>query len=134
MIDKISSLEIFSNCDAILAIDARGFIFGSVVANKLSKPLILARKPNKLPGETYTKDYDLEYGSNSLSISKYAIDQFNNFVIIDDLIATGGTVECVSQILKSQNKNILGLAVVIELEALKGRSKFDFPVFSEVKY
>ena len=77
-----------------------------------------------------TRDYDLEYGKNSLSIQSNALKKFNSFVIVDDLLATGGTVNCVSRMLKDQKKEILGLITVIELNELKGRSKFDFPVQS----
>jgi len=72
----------------------------------------------------------LEYGKNSLSIQSNALKKFNSFVIVDDLLATGGTVNCVSRMLKDQKKEILGLIAVIELNKLKGRSKFDFPVQS----
>ena len=134
LIMEMSNNDIFSQCEAIIAIDARGFIFGTAIANYLSKPLILARKPNKLPGNLITKSYELEYGSDSLSVSKNSIKNFKNFVIVDDLIATGGTVKCVSEILKSENKNILGLSVVVELKELNGRKNFDFPVVSEIIY
>ena len=134
LIIEMSNEDMFSQCQAIIAIDARGFIFGTAIANYLSKPLILARKPNKLPGNLITKSYDLEYGSDSLSISKDSIKDFQSFVIVDDLIATGGTVKCVSEILKSEHKNILGLSVVIELKNLNGRKKFNFPVVSKVTY
>ena len=130
----MSNDEIFKASEAIIAIDARGFLFGSAISLYLSKPLVLARKPGKLPGQLTTNSYELEYGSNSLSIQDESIQQHDNFVIIDDLLATGGTVQSVNKILKEKNKKILGLSVVIELEALNGRNKFDFPVFSQIKY
>ncbi len=130
LILKMSSNEFLKNAEAIISIDARGFIFGSAVALKLSKPMIVARKPGKLPGHILTREYDLEYGKNSLSIQSNALKKFNSFVIVDDLLATGGTVNCVSRMLKDQRKEILGLITVIELKKLKGRSKFDFPVQS----
>ncbi|ABO18064.1 adenine phosphoribosyltransferase [Prochlorococcus marinus] len=130
MIDK----KIYRKSEAILAIDARGFLFGSVIAYKLSKPLILARKPGKLPGKLSTYKYDLEYGSNSLSLQDDSIRNLDNFVIVDDLLATGGTVNSVSKILKDKDKNVLGLSVVVELKDLNGRSKLNFPVESEIIY
>ena len=130
----MSNNFICKEAETILAIDARGFIFGSAIALNLSKPLILARKPGKLPGKLTTNKYELEYGTNSLSIQDESMKDHDNFVIIDDLLATGGTVESVSKILKMQNKKILGLSVVVELEALKGKNKFNFPVISEVQY
>ena len=120
--------------DSIIAIDARGFLLGSCISLKLNKPLILARKPGKLPGEIFTSSYALEYGENALSIQKEAIQKFNTFVIVDDLLATGGTVECVSNLLKSQGKEILGLNVVIELTEINGKNRFNFPTLSHVKY
>ena len=130
LILKMSSNEFLKNAEAIISIDARGFIFGSAVALQLSKPMIVARKPGKLPGHTLTREYDLEYGKNSLSIQSNALKKFNSFVIVDDLLATGGTVNCVSRMLQDQRKEILGLITVIELKKLKGRSRFDFPVKS----
>ena len=130
LILKMSSTEFLKNAEAIISIDARGFIFGSAVALQLSKPMIVARKPGKLPGHLLTREYDLEYGKNSLSIQSSGLKKFNSFVIVDDLLATGGTVNCVSHLLQDQRKEILGLITVIELNKLKGRSKFDFPVHS----
>ncbi len=134
LIESISDKEIFKASQAIIAIDARGFLFGSAIALNLSKPLVLARKPGKLPGKLTTNSYELEYGQNSLSIQDDSIKDLDNFVIVDDLLATGGTVNCVSKILKDKNKKVLGLAVVVELKALKGRNKLNFPVFSEIQY
>ncbi len=130
LILKMSSSKFLKNAEAIISIDARGFIFGSAVALQLSKPMIVARKPGKLPGHILTREYDLEYGKNSLSIQSNALKKFNSFVIVDDLLATGGTVNCVSRMLQDQRKEILGLITVIELNKLNGRSKFDFPVNS----
>ena len=130
LILKMSSNQFLKNAEAIISIDARGFIFGSAIALESSKPMIVARKPGKLPGHTLTREYDLEYGKNSLSIQSDALKKFNSFVIIDDLLATGGTVNCVSSLLKDQRKEILGLITVVELNKLKGRLKFDFPVHS----
>ena len=130
LILKMSSNQFLKNADAIISIDARGFIFGSAVALESSKPMIVARKPGKLPGHILTRKYDLEYGTNSLSIQINALKKFNSFVIVDDLLATGGTVNCVSRMLKEQKKEILGLITVIELNELEGRSKFNFPVQS----
>ena len=130
LILKMSSNQLLKNAEAIISIDARGFIFGSAVALESSKPMIVARKPGKLPGHVLTREYDLEYGKNSLSIQSNALKKFNSFVIVDDLLATGGTVNCVSRMLQDQRKEILGLITVIELKKLKGRLYFDFPVQS----
>ena len=79
-----------------------------------------------------TKSYSLEYGTNSLSIQKDLLDKYEKFAIVDDLLATGGTVKCASDILSESGKKISGLCVVIELKNLKGRSSFDFPVISQI--
>ena len=130
LILKLSSNQLLNNAEAIISIDARGFIFGSAVALESSKPMIVARKPGKLPGPLLTREYDLEYGKNSLSIQKNALKKFNSYVVIDDLLATGGTVNCVSKLLQEQRKEVVGLITVVELSKLKGRSKLDFPVYS----
>jgi len=134
LINKMASSEIIINSDAIVAIDARGFIFGSAISLKLNKPMVLARKPGKLPGELITKNYSLEYGENSLSIQKSSIKNFKSFSIVDDLLATGGTAKSVSEILLSQGKEVLGLSVVVELGELNGREKLGFPVISQIVF
>tara|TARA_A100001388_G_scaffold263916_1_gene234741 strand:+ start:309 stop:821 length:513 start_codon:yes stop_codon:yes gene_type:complete len=130
LILEMASSQIIKNAEAIISIDARGFIFGSAISLQASKPMIVARKPGKLPGELLVKNYSLEYGENTLSIQKKALQKYNSFAIVDDLLATGGTVKCVSEILGVKNKEIVGVLVVIELLKLKGKFKFDFPVQS----
>ena len=134
LISKMSSSEIVKNSEAIIAIDARGFIFGSAIAFHSSIPMIVARKPGKLPGKIIKQKYNLEYGENSLSIQEKALKKFKSFVIIDDLLATGGTANCVADLLKTHNKKITGLLTVVELSDLKGRLKFDFPVESIITF
>ena len=130
LISEMSSTEIVKNAEAIISIDARGFIFGSAIALNSSMPMIVARKPGKLPGKIIEQKYNLEYGENSLSIQKSALAKYNSFVIVDDLLATGGTVECVSNLLRDNNKEITGLITVVELSYLGGRAKLNFPVKS----
>ena len=96
--------------------------------------MIVARKPGKLPGEIIQKKYNLEYGENVLTIQKKSIKKFNSFAIIDDLIATGGTAECVSKILDENNKIVTGLLVVVELQELAGSLRFKYPMESILKY
>ena len=133
-VEEMSSSNILKNADAILSIDARGFIFGTAISSYLSKPMVVARKPGKLPGVLIEKSYDLEYGKNSLAIQKDSIRRYKYLAIVDDLLATGGTVKCVSEILKDLKKEVTGLSVVIELKKLKGREKLDFPVESKIIY
>tara|TARA_A100000164_G_scaffold131214_1_gene116343 strand:- start:227 stop:739 length:513 start_codon:yes stop_codon:yes gene_type:complete len=134
LIIKMASSTLIKNAEALISIDARGFIFGSAIALQSSKPMIVARKPGKLPGEIIKKKYNLEYGENTMTIQKSSINNFNSFVIVDDLIATGGTAECVSKILKDNDKKILGLLVVVELLDLGGSLKFKYPIESVIKY
>ena len=132
VIERMATSKVFKNADAILAIDARGFIFGTAISLFLSKPMVVARKPGKLPGDLIEKSYNLEYGKNSLAIQKDSIKQYKSFAIVDDLLATGGTVKCVSEMLKDFNKEVSGLSVVIELADLKGRDELKFPVESQL--
>ena len=118
LIVKMSSSQIIKNAEAIISIDARGFIFGSAISLQASKPMIVARKPGKLPGELFEKNYSLEYGKNSYLFKK-ALKKYNSYAIIDDLLATGGTVNCVAKIVESNNKKVAGLLVVVELVELK---------------
>ena len=134
LILQMSSSQILEKSEAIISIDARGFIFGSAIAMQTLKPMIVARKPGKLPGVVITEKYKLEYGENSLSIQKNSLKKYNSYAIVDDLLATGGTVNCVANLLKRNNKEILGLLTVVELVELKGRSKFNFPVVSSISF
>ena len=82
----MSSSQIIKNSEAIISIDARGFIFGSAISLQASKPMIVARKPGKLPGEIFEEKYNLEYGENSLSLQKKALTRYNSYAIVDDLL------------------------------------------------
>ena len=133
LILEMAQSKILKEAEAIISIDARGFIFGSAISIQSSKPMIAARKPGKLPGELVTKKYSLEYGENSLSIQKKALKKYNSFAIIDDLLATGGTAACVEKMLLSSNKKVKSLSVVVELPFLNGRKSLDCEVNSVVK-
>ena len=100
----MSRISKWQEVDTIIAIDARGFLIAPALALKLNKPLIVARKPGKLPGETIERTHKLEYGTNNLSIQKSSLDKFSNFGVVDDLLATGGTVNCIKNILHSLKK------------------------------
>ena len=128
LILKMSLNKVIKSSEAIIAIEARGFIFGSAISLQASKPMLVARKPGKLPGELIQGSYNLEYGKSSLAIQKEAIKKFKSYAIVDDLLATGGTVECVTNLIKNSGREVSGLLTVIELIELNGRSKFDFPV------
>ena len=131
LIFEMSSNHIIKNSQAIVSIDARGFIFGSAIALQSSKPMIFARKPGKLPGEVITQSYDLEYGEDSLSIQKEALSKYDSYSIVDDLVATGGTAKSVANILHKEGKKITGLLTVVALEDVV-REKFNFPLDSMI--
>ncbi len=133
LIFRMSSHQIIRNSEAIISIEARGFIFGSAIAFQSSKPMIVARKPGKLPGDLIQEKYNLEYGEDSLYIQKEYIKKFNSYIIVDDLLATGGTAKCVANLISKNKRKIEGLLTVVELIDLNGRSKFDFPVESILK-
>ena len=130
LILKMSSNKIIKSSEAIISIEARGFIFGSAISLQASKPMIVARKPGKLPGELVNENYYLEYGKNSLSIQKESLRKFNSYAIVDDLLATGGSIECIANLIRKSGKKINGSITVVELLNLNGRSRFDFPVES----
>ena len=99
-----------------------------------SKPMVVFRKPGKLPGELVTSEYELEYGKNSLFIQKDAIKNFYSFAIVDDLLATGGTANCASSLLKALHKDVTGLSVVGEIEKLCGRDNLNMDIDSQIKF
>ena len=132
LIDKMASSREIQESDAILAIEARGFIFGSAIALHSGKPMIAVRKPNKLPGKLIMKKYKLEYGSNTLSIQKDSIEKYQKFSVVDDVLATGGTAKCASDLVLSVGKEVIGYSMVIEIKSLNGRKKLVGPVNSQL--
>ena len=132
LILKMSAHQVVTNSDAIIAIEARGFIFGAAISFHTSKPMIVARKPGKLPGALIQENYNLEYGKDSLSIQEEALKKFSTYAIVDDLLATGGTVECIANLIGKTGNRVTGLSTVIELKELNGRSKLNIPVESVI--
>ena len=117
------------NVDVILGPEARGFLMGTPVAYGLGVGFVPVRKPGKLPRETVNETYDLEYGQDELCVHADAILPGQKVVIIDDLLATGGTVEAIIKMVERMQASVVGVAFVIELDDLKGREKFkDIPV------
>ena len=134
LIEKISKFNSVINSEAIVAIDARGFIFGSALSLFMKKPLIFARKPGKLPGDLITNSYKLEYGKNELCLQRESLNKFKKFSIIDDLLATGGTASSVEKMLIEESREVTGLVVVVELSELQGRKALNCPVNSVVSF
>ncbi len=109
--------------DYIAGIESRGFIFGMPMAYKLNAGFVPVRKPNKLPAETISQEYQLEYGTDKIEIHKDAFGEGDNVLIVDDLLATGGTAEAACKLVKKTGANLVGIGFLIELEDLKGRDK-----------
>ncbi len=118
--------------DAIAGLDARGFIYGAALAYELKIPFVLIRKPGKLPGKVERIDYELEYGKNSFEIETDSIEPGSRVLIIDDVLATGGTAQAASVLVEQLGAQVVEVACVIELPFLKGREKVQFPIFSLV--
>ena len=109
--------------DKVVGMESRGFIFGPIVAYNLNAGFIPVRKPGKLPSDTVSKSYDLEYGSDSLEMHADAVREGENVLIVDDLIATGGTARATAQLVESCGGQVVGFGFVVELTALQGREK-----------
>ena len=135
LIDAFAAHYIGKEIDLVLGIEARGFIFGPALAYRLNAGFVPVRKPGKLPAETLKVRYDLEYGSDSLEIHKDAIQPGQRVIIVDDLLATGGTMLATTSLVKQLGGEIVGITVAIELDFLKGRDKFPgMDVFSLIHY
>ena len=131
LIDALKGVDF----DLVLGSESRGFIFGAPVAYALNKGFILVRKKGKLPRATYSEDYDLEYGTATLEMHQDAIKKGQKVVIIDDLIATGGTTEAIIKLAEREGVEVVKIGFVMELEGLKGREKLkDYDVFSLICY
>ena len=134
-IDEIARHYGSTRVDTIVSIEARGFIIGSALAYRMGSGLVPVRKKGKLPWKVYRKCYDLEYGQDELEVHQDGIQAGQNILIVDDVIATGGTVEAVAHMVREMRGNIVGAAFLIELMGLKGAEKIkDIPTFSLIKY
>lgn len=121
--------------DVVLGIEARGFIVGSALAYKLNRGVILVRKPGKLPYKTHSASYELEYGSDTLEIHQDAIEPGQRVLIADDVLATGGTVRAVVDLVRRMGGEVVECAFLAELTFLKGRDKLpDVPVHSLIPF
>ena len=135
LIDALAAHYIGKKIDLVLAIEARGFIFGPALAYRLNAGFVPVRKPKKLPAKTARVSYDLEYGADALEIHLDAIESGQRVVIVDDLLATGGTMQATVQLVRQLGGEIAGLGFAIELDFLKGRAKFpEYDVFSLLHY
>ena len=137
LIDALSEHYIGAgkDIDLVLGMEARGFIFGPALAYRLNAGFVPVRKPGKLPAETVKISYELEYGSNALEVHRDAIKKGQRILIVDDLLATGGTAAATADLASGLGAQIAGLAFVVELDFLKGREKLaKYEVFSLLHY
>jgi adenine phosphoribosyltransferase len=135
LIDQLAEHYIGKKIDLILGMEARGFIFGPALAYRLNAGFVPVRKPGKLPAATASVSYQLEYGSNTLEVHKDAVQKGQRVLIVDDLLATGGTAVATVDLARSLGADIAGLGFVVELDFLKGREKLkQYDVFSLLHY
>ena len=121
--------------DRIVAIESRGFLFGAALADRLGVGLAIVRKPGKLPFRTVRQEYDLEYGTDAMEMHVDAVSPNHRVIIMDDLLATGGTAAAATALVRAQGAEVVECAFVIELAGLHGREKLrDVPVFALVTY
>lgn len=134
-VDVLANDFLAKKIDQVIGIEARGFIFAPMVAYRLNAGFVPARKPNKLPADRASMSYSLEYGKDSIEIHRDAINPGDEVVIIDDLLATGGTAAATAQLVESLGGRVAGIGFVIELEELKGRDKLGkYEIHSVLKY
>ena len=125
VIEKLARLYEDEGIDKVVAIESRGFILGSALAYRLNAGFVPVRKRGKLPSDVYETEYNLEYGSSALAIHRDAIATGERILIVDDLLATGGTIAATVDLVKQLHGVIIGVAFLIELTALRGRHRLD---------
>lgn len=136
IVDFLTVKFMNKNIDYVAAVESRGFIFGSALAYNLNAGLILIRKPGKLPASTVEEEYSLEYGTDKLQIHADAIEQGKNVLMVDDLLATGGTISAACKLVSKIGANVVACAFVIELEELQGRKQLpeNIEIVSMISY
>lgn len=127
----MQSFVVHLDLDKILAVDARGFVLGAALADRLETGFVMVRKPGKLPGPVDRFDYTCEYCSGQLEVTRGAVSAGDRCLVLDDLLATGGTARATADFVKSQGGVVAGFSFMVEIEPLGGRSRLtDAPVFS----
>jgi adenine phosphoribosyltransferase len=135
MIEKIAKLYEDERIDKVVGIESRGFILGAALAYRLKAGFVPVRKGGKLPSDVYETEYNLEYGSSALAVHRDAIITGERVLIVDDLLATGGTIAATVDLVKQLDGVIIGVAFLIELTALRGRNRLDgYQVVALVSY
>ncbi len=120
--------------DVLAGIESRGFLLSAALSDRIGIPMTMIRKKGKLPGEVISHEYDLEYGTDTIEIQSDAIKPGQRVVILDDLLATGGTLAASGDLLTNVGANIIGCAVIVELDFLKGKEKLSFSLKSLISY
>lgn len=130
----VMSEFISSDIDCIASIDSRGFIFGSAISDRLGKSNILLRKKGKLPPPVISKEYELEYGQDTIEVGELSVPNGKKIMIIDDLIASGGTAKASLDLLEMCGNSVLGIIVAVKLEYLNPEKLFTAPIYSVCRY
>ena len=125
---------ISSDIDYIASIDSRGFIFGSAISDRLNIPNILLRKKGKLPPPVVSKEYELEYGQDTIEVGKITVPKNKKIMIVDDLIASGGTAKASLDLLEMCGNSVLGIIVAVKLQYLNPEKVFTSPIYSVCEY
>jgi adenine phosphoribosyltransferase len=134
-VDRLSAPYVDQRIEAVVGIESRGFILGAAVAERLSAGFIPIRKPGKLPAKSIRESYDLEYGKDALESHEDAVTRGQRVLVVDDVLATGGTAAAATQLVRTLGGDVCGLAFLIELTFLNGKSKLDGEkVFSVLQY
>ena len=134
-IDLLANKFKTKKIEYVVGVESRGFIFGAPLAYKLGAGFVPVRKKGKLPYKTQSITYSLEYGTDTLEIHEDALSPGTRVLIVDDLLATGGTVKAVTGLLEKQKAKIVGIAFLVELSFLHGKDKLkDYPVYSVIQY
>lgn len=133
-LDELEKIVSKWNPEILAGIESRGFLLSSALADRMNIPMTMIRKKGKLPGEVISHEYELEYGTDTIEIQSDAIKAGQRVVILDDLLATGGTLVASGDLLNSVGADIVGCAVIIELDFLKGKEKLSFSLKSLVSY
>ncbi|MBE5843281.1 MAG: adenine phosphoribosyltransferase [Butyrivibrio sp.] len=134
-IDEMQNLVKDLDFDVVVGAESRGFIFGTAIAYNMKKPFVMIRKKGKLPCETISEDYELEYGTATLEMHKDSIKPGQKVLIVDDLIATGGTTKAMIRLIEKLEGEVAGVLVMMELKGLKGREALgDYKLFSALAY
>jgi adenine phosphoribosyltransferase len=129
-------MELLSNVefDKLVTLESRGFIFGAPIAYEMEKPMVLVRKKGKLPRETISQDYGLEYGNATIEIHKHSINPGDRVVLLDDLIATGGTLEAAGKLVEKLGGQVVKVVALVELRGFNARARLNYDVASVLSY